>query len=505
MLKLFQIFQFPNRVSSLGLIVIICVVQFFAHAAYLKVPATGHHVWRQCNTLAVARNYSEIDMNILYPRIDKNYGTNGITGPQFTSYDYSLALLYCVFGFSQFTHRWLSLFISFVIIGGLFKLVNQFVDNKIIAFWSTFSVLGIPEFYYHSFNAVPDILAMAFMIWAWYFYNLTSATNSWKLALISAVLLALAGMTKLMFLIPGFVFIGDIWNRRAFPIQPEFKSHVTVWPKWIFIATISLVFSYLWYQWAHYLTYLNWLNEFVHEIRFFDTAEQAVHALIQNLSMDIFETWIGYPLIFLVFGGWYFALKNKSFIRDKRILLLIIAAILYYIVMQKQLQVHGYYILLFVPFIVLAIAYYLKNGVFNPDYTNRIKWFILSVSLILISPVWGWLRMHHNWTGKGFRVPLSLIKTENTPIIERYTDQQPLWIVGPDQSGCVYFYYVHAKGFPWYNLQEKGEVFDAFLLKGAKGFITDKPNEVSKMAHQFGWKIIKTNQLGEFYWISVEK
>ncbi len=587
MQKLNSLFHFPNRASNLVLIAIICLFQFVSHAYYLKIPASGHHVWRQCNTLAVARNYAEVDMNILYPRIDKNYGTDGITGPQFTSYDYTLAWLYRIFGFSQFTHRWLSLIISFSIIAGLFHLSNQFFNSKIISFWSTFSVLGIPEFYYHSFNAVPDILAMAAMIWAWYFYNKLNQSNSWNHAWFGAVLLALAGMTKLMFLIPGFVFLGDIWNRGAFPRQKNAEQYGKLWPKWGIIAFISLIFSYAWYRWAHYLTYLHWLNEFVHEIRFFDNGSQAFQALFQNLSIDLFETWVGYPLIFLVFGGWYFVFKNKQIIKDKRILLLILASILYYIVMQKQLQIHGYYILLFVPFIVLNIGYLLnqllnldsvtapnkienvytmdvnntnkslissnsnenisnvvicdaqdgatfhykngstshnknggtyqyKNGSTSHNngtkinrstnnFPNKLNWLTVSCLLIMISPLWSWVRMHHNWTEKGFRVPNTLMDVKNATLIEKYTSENPLWIVGPDQSGCVYFYYLHAKGFPWYNLEEKDSVFDEYLNQGAQGFITDQPEIVKEMSLKFNWKIRYTKQLGTFYWIGIEK
>ena len=362
-------------------------------------------------------------------------------------------------------------------------------------------MLGIPEFYYHSFNAVPDILAMSAMIWAWYFYNRLNQSNSWNHAWFGAVLLALAGMTKLMFLIPGFVFLGDIWNRGAFPRQKNAEQYGKLWPKWGIIAFISLIFSYAWYRWAHYLTYLHWLNEFVHEIRFFDNGSQAFQALFQNLSIDLFETWVGYPLIFLVFGGWYFVLKSKQIIKDKRILLLILASILYYIVMQKQLQIHGYYILLFVPFIVLNIGY-LINHLVNK---YKLNWLTVSCLLIMISPLWSWVRMHHNWTEKGFRVPNTLMDVKNATLIEKYTSENPLWIVGPDQSGCVYFYYLHAKGFPWYNLEEKDSVFDEYLNQGAQGFITDQPEIVKEMSLKFNWKIRYTKQLGTFYWIGIEK
>jgi hypothetical protein len=74
--------------------------------------------------LAVARNYAQEDMNILYPRIDKRYHTNGITGPQFTSYDYTLAVGYKIFGFSQNLHRYFSLLIGFFAIFGISNCEN---------------------------------------------------------------------------------------------------------------------------------------------------------------------------------------------------------------------------------------------------------------------------------------------------------------------------------------------------------------------------------------------
>ncbi len=58
-------------------IVLILLLQVVIHLPFMNRVAMGNHVWRQVNTLAVAKNYYEKDMNILYPRIDKNYGTNG--------------------------------------------------------------------------------------------------------------------------------------------------------------------------------------------------------------------------------------------------------------------------------------------------------------------------------------------------------------------------------------------------------------------------------------------
>ena len=47
----------------------------------------GLHVWRQCNTMAVARNFYEEGMDILRPRVDRRGSTDGVTGMQFPSYE----------------------------------------------------------------------------------------------------------------------------------------------------------------------------------------------------------------------------------------------------------------------------------------------------------------------------------------------------------------------------------------------------------------------------------
>ena len=62
---------FLSRFKRWHFILVLILMQILSHFTYLKLPAVGNHVWRQCNTLAVARNYYQEDMNILYPRIDK--------------------------------------------------------------------------------------------------------------------------------------------------------------------------------------------------------------------------------------------------------------------------------------------------------------------------------------------------------------------------------------------------------------------------------------------------
>ena len=59
----------------------------------------------------MARNYSEEGMNILEPKIDRRNYTDGITGSHFPLYEWCVAALSKVFGFSDTLPRILNLLI----------------------------------------------------------------------------------------------------------------------------------------------------------------------------------------------------------------------------------------------------------------------------------------------------------------------------------------------------------------------------------------------------------
>lgn len=458
-------------------------IQVFTHVAYLKLPAVGNHVWRQCNTLAVARNYYQEDMNILYPRIDKRYHTNGITGPQFTSYDYTLALVYKAFGFSQNAHRYLSLIIGIFAIWGMFFLGIHYLRKQQLAFLCAYALIGIPEFYYHSINAVPDLLAMTAMIWGWYCFLNYFKKPALKWAILAVVLLTLAGMTKIMFLIPGFVFLGDIIRRKVY-------RKLAIIPILIMGLIVSAA-SLGWYYWAKILTSMNGIYEFVHEVRFIEGWEKRLQTLLDNVFKDIPETWVGYGFLLMFVTGLYFVVKKR--IRDLRVVFVFFGVLLFYVAMQYQLKLHGYYTLLFVPFVLLIGLWgwnQLQNGLMKQ----------IMLILMILSPVWAWARINRNWQEQNFRVAAELIVPQNQEKIRNLSAQRKYWMVGPDQSGCVDFYYLQAKGFPWYNLEEKSDLFDKFIKDGAEGLITNDTIHAQMYFRELKMNPKCIGNVGNYYW-----
>jgi hypothetical protein len=319
------------------------------------------------------------------------------------------------------------------------------------------------------------------MVWGWYFYLKFLDRPTFSIGFLSTVFLSLAGMTKIMFLMPGFIFLGDILA------QKRYKTLNFIWI--CVMGTVVLCLSLGWYYWAKVLTSMNGIYEFVHEIRFIDGGLMKLKTLAVNLFSDLPETWVGYGLLFAFLIGLKVAITTK--LKDLRFIGVFVGIVLFYVAMQYQLRVHGYYTLVFAPFVVLL-------SLFGLIKIKNIKLVKIAIVLILLSPVWAWLRMNRNWQPDNWRISHALI--ENQEKVAKLSSLKKHWIVGIDQSGCVDFYYLNAKGFPWYNLEEKSDLFDKFRKDGAEGLITNDTLHAQQYFRELNWKPRNVGRVGEYWW-----
>lgn len=478
MQRLFRLFSLKPS----WFIAVICLVQLLTHIPQLQKPAMGNHVWRQVNTLAVARNYHEEDMRFHLPRIDKRYHFSGVTGMSFPAYEYLLACTYKIFGYSEYNHRWLSLLISMLVLAGMYFLAFSFVRKPEYSAIVSLAMLGIPEFWYHSTNAIPDLLALCSMVWGWFWFRKWMEGNGLVYWAIATICISLAGLVKLPYLIPGLLMLNDLIRRRS-------AKH------WVF-SSISAALAggscLLWYRYANELTFKDWLYEFVLEMRWPSNLADFSRILAQNLFSDVPETWAGYALLpGLVVGMvWLWRAPGSRF----TMLLALISVLVIYIPLQLQFRYHGYYALAFLPFLVLAAGFgYLK--LLQSRYRSAL-W------LLILAPVWAILRMGVNFKPGHQRIPSAALSAGFRDSARALSDPHVRWITGPDQSGCVYFYYLHAKGFPWYNLEEGQSRFKQFVDWGAAGFIT---NDTAALKQRLpsGISLIPAGHVREFYWYRI--
>ena len=118
------------------------IVLFFILRLYgiTNPPLEIAHNWRQTTGDMVARNFYEIDNNILYPRIDMAGEKTGITGTEFSTLNYLMYLLSLVFGFHDWFGRLIVLIVSSFGILYFYKLL-KLKFNEHISFYSAFLLL----------------------------------------------------------------------------------------------------------------------------------------------------------------------------------------------------------------------------------------------------------------------------------------------------------------------------------------------------------------------------
>ncbi|RZK45561.1 MAG: phospholipid carrier-dependent glycosyltransferase, partial [Hymenobacter sp.] len=173
-------------------------------APFFGLPPASVHVWRQCNTMAVARNFAEESMNILRPRVDRRNDTDGVTGMQFPSYEWLVAGSYRLLGFHEFLPRVINWLISLAGIVAFYHLVRQISGVAWLGAVGAWCLAWSPEVYYHGLNALPDILALTSYVAGllWFARWRQAPRPAWLAASLLAI--TLAGLTKLQFLAAGF-------------------------------------------------------------------------------------------------------------------------------------------------------------------------------------------------------------------------------------------------------------------------------------------------------------
>src|SRR6187399_1038601 len=89
-------------------------------------PLEISHNWRQSLTNMIARNFSESESNLLYPKIDMAGNMTGIIGSEFPFFNYLIYLTSCVFGYSHWYGRIINLIVSSFGVYTFYLIVKNF-------------------------------------------------------------------------------------------------------------------------------------------------------------------------------------------------------------------------------------------------------------------------------------------------------------------------------------------------------------------------------------------
>ncbi len=481
----------PNIFSSKKHFLIFVIgINFLIHFPFLNLPPCSIHVWRQCNTLAVARNFNEESMNILKPRVDRRLNSDGVTGMQFPAYEFVCASVYKLIGEHFFVARIFSLILFSFSIWLIYELILLISASHWAGVFGAWSFCWSPELFYHSINALPDIMALACVLGGLYCFLKWDQLRLNKYLLLSLLLITLGGLIKIQYLMFGGV-IATIVPVRVFANKYSVKNLTGL----LIFAITSIGVTMAWYKYALGLIEKSNLRDFGIEFRPAENFEEAIKILKDNLISDLPELFLNYAgtVLFIVGIISFFIYKRWKHWFFLPLLIFSLIYLVYHLIELKQMDAHQYYMIpsVFVLSIVMA-------------YGAKLLWdkkLIVPLLIILSAqPVLACIRiLPSRWLTENKAVPIELFnKNTRTELINAVPDSA-LSLAGPDESGCIYFYYLHKKGFGYESsdmLDKKTYLEDCIKLGAKYIYTTDSTILQTPHLKQYLGKELK--QVGNF-------
>lgn len=224
---------------------VLLLIFFLAHLPGITNPPLDLHSWRQTDTAAVARNFSEESANIFMPRIDMRAQYSGVTGMEFPLYNALIYISNTVFGFAHWHGRLISLLASCMGLSFFYLFVKRRY-NQATALVGVAALGLLPLWFYFSRNIQPDVLMVALSLGALYFAQRFSETARRRDLLLLLACFSLACLVKLPAVFIAPVILAVVGWRR---IRQAISWQNVGWGVLILIAP-----SVLWYRQSAYLS-----------------------------------------------------------------------------------------------------------------------------------------------------------------------------------------------------------------------------------------------------------
>lgn len=326
------------------------IVFFFLFRLYgiTFPPLEIGHNWRQTTVTMVARNYLEVDNNILYPRVDFAGEKTGITGMEFPILNYMIYLVSEVFGYQHWYGRLINLIISSLGIWFFFRLVKKYYTQE-VAFYSSF-ILIVSIWFGISRKIMPDTFSMSLVIAALFYGTnyLEEKSKSYRNLLLYFILMVIGVLSKLP---AGFILVvfGFFYLNKEITVQKKVILGVTT-----FIGLIPVVWWY--FYWVPYLVEEYEFWHFFMGVSFSEGFQQIMDNLGKTLER-FYKTPIQYSGLLAFLIGLFFAIREKAW---KVYALFIITFLCFSIIVFKAgftFYHHNHYIIPFTPVIALVAGY----------------------------------------------------------------------------------------------------------------------------------------------------
>ena len=210
----------------------------------LYAPVIGVHSWRQADTAAIARNFTEASFSFgsfFYPQVD--WGGGGYAETEFPLYPALVSLLYRLSGMQEAYARGLSVVFSVVGLYFLYRLINLFFSQS-VAFWSALFYAILPLSVFYGRTVQPESLVVMSSLGGLYFFKCWLSTEKRIDLFTSWMFVAIAILLKVL----PIVYLGlPLLFLAALKYKIKLFLRLDLW-----IYALSLIgVTALWYTHAH--------------------------------------------------------------------------------------------------------------------------------------------------------------------------------------------------------------------------------------------------------------
>ena len=328
------------------------IVLFFLIRLYgiTQAPLEIGHNWRQSTVTMVARNFLEIDNNILYPRIDIAGNKTGITGMEFPIFNYLIYLCSEIFGYQHWYGRLINLICSSLGLWFFFGLVKRYFGDK-TALFSTI-ILAVSIWFQFSRKIMPDTFSMSLIIAGLYFasnYLEHRVKKAKHLALLLFFALTCIGtLSKLPSAYLLVVLTLFIFN-QSYPTKEKIILCIA--------AFVAVIPAMVWYFY--------WVPNLVEQFGFWHffmgkDLSTGFSEIAQNLNLTL-KRFYESALKYIAFAAFLFGLIQSILKKNKALLavfsLCFVAFLLVVFKAGFTFYHHNYYIIPFVPVMALLAGY----------------------------------------------------------------------------------------------------------------------------------------------------
>lgn len=324
------------------------IVLFFILRLYgiTNPPLEIAHNWRQVCGSMVARNFYEVDNNILYPRIDMAGEKTGIIGMEFPILNYLTYLLSLLFGFHDWFGRMIVLIVSSFGTFYFYKLLKLKFDER-ISFYSAFLFLTSMWFMYAR-KVMPETVATSLVIMSLYFAFRYFMTGKWLHAVLYFVLITIGILSKISAAYPVMLLLFPLLDAR---INIKQKVYIAL------LTGVVMTVVVVWYfYWVPLLASRFEYGNFYIGTSFSNGLQEILSNKVQTAEKFYFES-----LKFIGFAAFLFGLLMAILKKEKVLLLtLFMCSFSFSILIIKvgfNFPHHSYYVIPFVPVMCLLAGY----------------------------------------------------------------------------------------------------------------------------------------------------